>query len=149
LFLHRDISKVHICTILLTSDCCLCRLSKSRFAPSFLQSYSFSGIHPQIHFIFTPVTPNIKSISLKSLKRKEFISLKRKELISLKRKELTTACFTGDVRVATVVATTYCELYCLTRSQLDEVLTNWPDVALELSRRSMGGGMFTDDMQRK
>ena len=40
-------------------------------------------------------------------------------------------CLLGEARTATVVATTYCELYSLSRADLEEVLQQWPELAEE------------------
>lgn len=60
------------------------------------------------------------------------------------------ATLTGEKRCTTIVALTYCELYLLARADLEVVLANWPEVALEFS--SLGQvmeaeGNFTPDMK--
>ncbi|WIA23100.1 hypothetical protein OEZ86_010005 [Tetradesmus obliquus] len=41
------------------------------------------------------------------------------------------SCLLGEARNATVVASTYCELYSLSRADLEEVLQQWPELAEE------------------
>lgn len=43
----------------------------------------------------------------------------------------TYSCLLGEPRAATVIATTYCELYCLKRSDLEDVISQWPELADE------------------
>lgn len=42
------------------------------------------------------------------------------------------ACFTGENRTASVVAITVCELYSLTRDDLNTLVDVWPEVREEL-----------------
>ena len=39
------------------------------------------------------------------------------------------AMLVGEKRLTTVVALSFCELYCITKAQLDDLLTHWPEVA--------------------
>ena len=41
------------------------------------------------------------------------------------------SCLLGEPRTATVVASTFCELYSLTRADLEQVLQQWPKLAAE------------------
>lgn len=43
------------------------------------------------------------------------------------------SCMLGEPRIATVVATSYCELYSLSRADLESVVAEWPELAEELS----------------
>mmetsp|Transcript_21766 Transcript_21766/g.41522 ORF Transcript_21766/g.41522 Transcript_21766/m.41522 type:complete len:997 (-) Transcript_21766:389-3379(-) len=44
------------------------------------------------------------------------------------------AVFTGARRSVTMVALTYCELYSLSRRDIDHVMDDWPEISLELSK---------------
>lgn len=60
------------------------------------------------------------------------------------------ATLTGEKRCTTIVALTYCELYLLSRPNLDLVLSNWPEVSVEFSQLGQvmeAQGMFTEGMQ--
>lgn len=43
------------------------------------------------------------------------------------------SCMLGVSRSATVVAVSYCELYSLSRGDLEAVVSQWPELAEELS----------------
>ena len=45
----------------------------------------------------------------------------------------TYSCLLGEPRAATVVAVSFCELYSLKRSDLEEVVAQWPELADEFS----------------
>ena len=45
----------------------------------------------------------------------------------------TYSCLLGEPRAATVVALSFCELYSLKRSDLEEVALKWPELAEEFS----------------
>ncbi|KAG1678597.1 hypothetical protein FOA52_012604 [Chlamydomonas sp. UWO 241] len=46
----------------------------------------------------------------------------------------TYSCLLGEPRAATVLAMTYCELYCLKRADLEEVVAQWPELADEFKQ---------------
>ena len=45
----------------------------------------------------------------------------------------TYSCLLGGPRAATVVAISYCECYSLSRHDLEEVVSHWPELAEEFS----------------
>jgi CRP-like cAMP-binding protein len=47
-------------------------------------------------------------------------------------------CLLGEPRTATVVALSFCELYSLSRSNLEEVGEHWPDAILEFEQMLEG-----------
>lgn len=44
------------------------------------------------------------------------------------------SCLLGEARTATVVATDFCELYSLSRNDLEVVVGKWPELAAEFDR---------------
>ncbi len=43
----------------------------------------------------------------------------------------TYSCLLGEPRAATVIVSSYCELYSLQRADLEDVVSQWPELADE------------------
>ena len=60
-------------------------------------------------------------------------------LVSLSEVHLCRCC---TLRAATVITMTYCELYSLRRSDLEQVVSEWPELAEEFAALGEAGALI-------